>query len=812
MPSLKDFHVRIPCHPNTRRSPDDYVRAFQWIDQFLQSYTGRRLHSAAFIFAPCKYLEDRSLLLASLIQRNPFSFPGTLRFFDFQPKLELHLAAETLDLTPLLLLPSQSNLRSLLLAACDFVLINPLSWDSQPNLTRLRVQGEPRHPISPINVSCSQLSLALSYAAPSWRHTVTNLQLYSVPFDHDCAFAIGELAVLTHFDLAPVTLDVKAARLLMDDDNDALLEANSRLEHSEQNRLAGLPGAVRLVLAPAADRLAHQAMPAYLIYEYCRDDLFLLLKLCLPLLSRLRVMHIGVLCRVPNERLVEAGSLSAHIAAICPSLQLVAFGPRRYPHSSAMPVELWDMIMAAPDNDDDRGRVALGLSALCCHSRCLAINRAYVTLRITDDNIFLLDSHVRRMRLPGVPTPFDFTRAVRAVPRLHDLSPLLRILPRTFPELTSLTIAFRPVDYPLPEDSWDFFRDDLNLLRALSGAYALRHFSFYLVVSHPHEGQTVDVRDLCHLNSLALHSLSLRMTGGIDFVSRANLMPPTTLRLLRLSVELFALVDSSFWAVLPLSFVRLDIEESRMSTHMRRFRADDAARTLASAIWDAAPGLREKLRTLRLTQVYISYAAILAIPNLTGLTRLDLHPEGRHPPVDEEVILDADNTLTVIQPVSEDALKRSGVRPRTGSLLASPSWYQLSVWVPVLRYLLSHLPQLTVLHFGGFGRTLDTNRVAPVLDMQARHLALFTKLHSSLHPALSLWHFGRCDLPAHVRSYLHIPTCGKCAPLGPGRRSPECLLYEDYLSGEHPDDAFFAQPYEHDLRVEFKQRAPVSPA
>ncbi|EJD32337.1 hypothetical protein AURDEDRAFT_178604, partial [Auricularia subglabra TFB-10046 SS5] len=41
MPSLKDFHVRIPCHPNTRRSPDDYVRAFQWIDQFLQSYTGR---------------------------------------------------------------------------------------------------------------------------------------------------------------------------------------------------------------------------------------------------------------------------------------------------------------------------------------------------------------------------------------------------------------------------------------------------------------------------------------------------------------------------------------------------------------------------------------------------------------------------------------------------------------------------------------------------------------------------------------------------------------------------------------------------
>ncbi|EJD51496.1 hypothetical protein AURDEDRAFT_159230 [Auricularia subglabra TFB-10046 SS5] len=231
--------------------------------------------------------------------------------------------SEDRGIKPLVLLHRSTHLRSLTIAASDFILVNPASWEHQPRLTRVAVEDSGEHAL---RVPGPTLARSLAYAIPHWSATVSTLQLHCIEFDCDCAFAIADLHQLTHLGLFPGSVHAGKAHLLLDVENDNLCTAEARLESYNQQRcLAHFaePGLIYL------DNTYYRHVPALpcFLSPVASEDALLLLKLCIPSLHRLTVLHLGLYAAPKPQPVRFPDGIVAQLAVIQPSLLIVSLGP-----------------------------------------------------------------------------------------------------------------------------------------------------------------------------------------------------------------------------------------------------------------------------------------------------------------------------------------------------------------------------------------------------------------------------------------------------------------------------------------------------
>ncbi|EJD40063.1 hypothetical protein AURDEDRAFT_170838 [Auricularia subglabra TFB-10046 SS5] len=762
LPNLVNLFLRVNWRV-TLPYPADYARVFAAINQFLSTLPAPSLRFFALSISPPYDPPVSNDILADMANWQPLSVPLTLEILDFRPNFMIHRCAPPPQSPPFTFLPTVTLLREVRLSSSDFVICSTDNWRFQPRLERVCIDAFTQS--GGDSVHRSLLSTALHRAVPVWTNRLSVLQMFGFVFDAQTAIALSQLHSLQHLDLHAVSFDLGPAYSLLSARNDNLLQSQRLLEMQQRRRsvdgwrplglrvAGGPPGRENPVVC---DLLAHLSDPA-----------FCLLQLCLPSLPQLRSTHLGerqTCTHVSYDRLLV---------------------------SDHLPLEIWLDIL---ENYIADRRARLGAMeafvCLCTHSRFLAFSRAYTSMTMHAASAFLLRHFVAHMDATDVPSIFENTASVQLLTTVDDLLPLLEVPHTTLPALRRLDIIAKPVTAPLMPFEFSVLDSALATIHDLDYVTKLTSFSLYLFFDHKYSHDaSIDAFVLPLTAFTAVESLSLRLGGGIRLHTSHGLALPRTVRSLRVTVQILAVIDNSAWAsCAALNHLHIEEERSRIQTPRRTTR--DAARQLSSPVAAAAAAWSRSLTFLVLHNTYLEYAGVLAVGQISSLTRLDFHPSASPLNTSERLSLAHLANETPMPPLHdfpEHILGASGVGPLAGPI---PFPYGALDLTDSIRYLLSRLRRLQVLHFGGWRHAdWDIGQVSPI-RVQREFLRIFDEVGRFVPDSLSFWHFGAVA-PDRPSFYLHMPTCGLCATQQHSARSAECIAREKRLAPIQTDDPEF---------------------
>ncbi|EJD32249.1 hypothetical protein AURDEDRAFT_178707 [Auricularia subglabra TFB-10046 SS5] len=402
------------------------------------------------------------------------------------------------------------------------------------------------------------------------------------------------------------------------------------------------------------------------------------------------------------------------------------------------------------------------------------------SLELYGEQVLILRFYLETRRPLG--TPFAFTRRLRLVCNAGDLGSLTRAARACFPRLESLYVLCKPISYRRPSREWVQLATEFTMLGALAEWTSLRHFGMQLEVAQVYSRkETLDVKQLDMVSHCEqLESVSLRVSGGLALTTAHEILLARRLRRVRLSVDVLELIHRGAWIVCE-QLALVEIEDVRPKWQLRRRSSWDAARSLAVSMLTALAGWTANLKHLRLLGVSISYGAIVVLGQLHALQSLELAPRSIELGLFERDLLakTARRVYGRVKP-EEEEVSREGIGLFTGKVVLGGALDEL---VDALKYLLGNLGGLRTLRVrepesGGDRRErVDETRAGCAADLQGHFLDAFDHLWPHVTGTLSFW--GTAGAPEEeTEMLLHLPTCGRCAHVPAGWRSPECLRLE----------------------------------
>ncbi|EJD47816.1 hypothetical protein AURDEDRAFT_163272 [Auricularia subglabra TFB-10046 SS5] len=736
MPRLKNLFLRVYWSRGLLPAERDYGQLLFDVNSIFNATNSPRLSMLALWVVARTDYAAALEVMAAMPTWPRLALPQSVEVLDLHPHFMLQSAVDTVAPGPRWLFLYPGT--ALRELRLSAVDFSICAPDNWRNQLYLRrVRIDGRVYLSDAPMHCPRVAIALSDAVPWWRTTLCVLQLFDIRLDFQLADALGQLSALHQLDIHPSELDSSVVDQLLDVENDNLLKAQHLLLMAEQNAIFRPPDSVLQSMSLAA------AMPVY----------------------------------------------STHCIV------------------TRVPIELWlDIFDKIPSRI--RQRTYQVLAGVCTHLRQLVLGRAFASLRMSAGRAHLLQNFVTDLSNLGVPHVFRDTLRIQILCALSELNAVLEMPRLTFTRLSEINIVVRPVDFALQDVDRNSLSPTLGQIALLKSLPHLRDFSLYIFtyVGHHRCGYAdMDIATLAGVYELnSLHRLALRIGGATDLYARRNFPLPPRLRRLRVSPQVLAFIARSSWReCADLSFV--EIEDERSTSHLRRRTAEDSAAHLSTSLASAMPAWSTRLHVLRLLDTCSDYAGLIWLSQLHALTRLDFHPSSVELSDLEIPRLVAAATLAAGSATfrghrrvpSVERIDLSGLGPFAGPVKFP---YTLVYIVHIIKFLLSHLRQLRVIHVGS-GKSWHNSQMTPA-RYQAQHVRFFDELVNYIPPSLCLWHFGAAGREDD-RLYLHLPTCSLCESLPPGRRSQECLVFEESLRAQHVDDAI-TFPSRSDIEMEME--------
>ncbi|EJD44597.1 hypothetical protein AURDEDRAFT_166382 [Auricularia subglabra TFB-10046 SS5] len=785
--ALRHVYVRVLFRESEAQDATEYTTALTHINSFLRTPTGQGLISVGFwfvkgdgIYAAASAMEHEAASWGPLCvgpnTTKVLFFPGICQAEGGRPGALIRF------------LPWPCAVREVVMGAADFCRTDAMTWYGQTEVGKVWLRQTDGDAFS--------LGDALLVASVGWGGRLRSLRIDGTTFDARCAQALAQLRGLDELDLHPDFVDATGAAQLYDLDDDNLREANDRLEHADQSEELAGHQRHRIVLVADRAELANRAQFAQ-VDEETAGQMVSLLRLCLPAL-KVRIVHLGATahCVLEDRESMEdcwGGATSEHTAYdVYDREQRCAsdvIGAAREHISSASEAategsdgcEIWRLVIESTDGDkSDEGRVARALARVSHRLWAMTMPFAVLRLVVYGQQAAILKYYMG-LAMPLI-SAYEYTRDLCVACDVGEAGELALAAAGCLPSLRSLSIICGGVAFRRSQREWDVVPGQLSRLAQLREICSLRHLGIYLLVQHTYDRSVALALD--KLDRLAcltqLHSISFRISGGLQLTADPDIDIPRGARRIRLSAEVLALVNRGSWLLGDVLAV-VEVEDLRHNEQLAHRSVFHAARSLTSGIAAALPGWTRHLRTLQLLSVCLNYGAIVLVAELKQLGRLDLIPRRVDMAWMEKELLSEQAIKTGNRELSTEEVEVSGIGPFIGGLLLCGGAPDL---LDGLKYLLGRMPHLRVLVIGDASQP---SVLGTAMEAQEEHIQLFTKLASHVLPSLALWGVG--DSEGRVEHLLHMPSCGGCSRLGRGWRTERCLAMENGVAlrdlGEH---------------------------
>ncbi|EJD44599.1 hypothetical protein AURDEDRAFT_166384 [Auricularia subglabra TFB-10046 SS5] len=397
MPELVELALYMK--PSAREQVDgiNYSTAIRHLNAFLGAESpGWQLRRLTVTFAAAPRSSGPGVVW-EMASWEPLALPASTKRLYFRTDAYVSQYAEGLGVSPLTLLPSPSNIETLKMAVSDFVLINGAMWDGQQSIRRVTIarDGHESEPSEVPMASAVSFCRALYDAAPCWTARLTHLALDGFPFDAHVALALSLLTALARLDLHPQSLDPSGVHQFVtydEEGNDGLDGGRGRsaslliVPHDD----VGGEGVVRLCLTGERGLNRDEGvenMHGHGLRIVVQPDLEVLrltvpeptaahamlelLRLVLPHMRRLRVMHVAgytTLDTAPAREILADDGFLARVARLSPSLELVQVGYHRARPTYAWHVHIADNCSCGTGREDKvlvDGECLARMHALC---------------------------------------------------------------------------------------------------------------------------------------------------------------------------------------------------------------------------------------------------------------------------------------------------------------------------------------------------------------------------------------------------------------------------------------------------------------
>ncbi|EJD33294.1 hypothetical protein AURDEDRAFT_177630 [Auricularia subglabra TFB-10046 SS5] len=456
----------------------------------------------------------------------------------------------------------------------------------------------------------------------------------------------------------------------------------------------------------------------------------------------------------------------------------------KYSPVKALPMELWHHIVKFAADEVESRSLARCLSAVSPGLRNFFLHLAFPSLTLHGDQAYIL----KDLCNGGLQTvsAFAFTKTLVVAAHAEDIASSCAAAAQAAHNLASLSAICPDVHHIRSSRTLQCISASFQHFAPLARRPHLRHFGLYLQI--PTRFSKTDCLDLSELDFVTslvqLHSLTLRVSGGLSFAVDEPILLPPSLTRLHVTPAVLGLIHRASWSQAQ-DLLVVHIEDTRKRSQLKGSSESLAAAALTSALAPALPAWTLRLRDCRLFAVIIDYTAIVLVGELSSLECFDFQPKSIAIAPEEIALLERKairRSSTIANQPAPDADTASRLAEFAGPLPA------LAELLPLLKYLLGRFPKLHVLRLGHRSPRLRGLLVSSQ-DSQPEHLFLRTALLPYLLPSLSLWSFAIDDGTEPVH---HLPTCGLCSDLSPGTRSPTCshLHFATLLSNrqaDHPD-------------------------